>query len=402
MSKTMSVFVLNQRDKPLMPTTPRFARKLLQAGKARIVDHTLFTIQLAYATGETRQEITAGMDSGFQTIGVSAVSQNKELFSGEFTLRTNVSSNMTSKRMYRKNRRQRKTRYRPARFNNRTSKHRQKLAPTIKQTVYAHLRVLQKLEENLPIARIRIETNTFDPHKLKNPAVEGIGYQQGDQFGYENVKAYVLSRDQYRCYFASKTSKCFKTLHVHHLIYRSQGGSDRANNLLTLCEKHHKQVHKGTIKIPASQIQHKSLKAATMMNIVKSQLLKQLPNAEETFGYITKAKRQQLGLEKSHAIDAFIVALGVTQARTRIKFFMFKRKNNRQLQRNRKGYKPSIRNQRYTLQPHDLVKFNEKMYRVVGVQNYGKYVKLTDGTNRIVKAIKFITVIFHQKSLIAL
>ena len=101
MSKTMSVFVLNQRDKPLMPTTPRFARKLLQAGKARIVDHTLFTIQLAYATGETRQEITTGMDSGFQTIGVSAVSQNKELFSGEFTLRTNVSSNMTSKRIVR-------------------------------------------------------------------------------------------------------------------------------------------------------------------------------------------------------------------------------------------------------------------------------------------------------------
>ena len=196
---SMSVFVLNQRGNPLMPTTPRFARKLLQAGKARIVDHNLFTIQLGYATGETKQEITAGTDSGYQTIGFSAVSQNKELFSGEFTLRTDVSSNMTSKRMYRRNRRQRKTRYRPARFNNRTSKHRQKLAPTIKQTVYAHLQILQKLEEISPITRIRIETNTFDPHKLKNPAVEGIGYQHGDQFGYENVKAYVLSRDQYRC-----------------------------------------------------------------------------------------------------------------------------------------------------------------------------------------------------------
>ena len=139
-----------------------------------------------------------------------------------------------------------------------------------------------------------------------------------------------------------------------------------------------------------------------MMNIVKSQLLKQLPNAEETFGYITKAKRQQLGLEKSHATDAFIVALGATQARARTKLFKFKRKNNRQLQRNRKGYKPSIRKQRYNLQPHNLVKFDRKMYRVVGVQNYGKYVKLTDGTNRIVKAIKFITVLFHQKTLIAL
>ena len=108
---SMSVYVLNQRGEPLMPTTPRHARKLLQTGKANIVDHTFFTIQLQYATGETKQEIIAGMDSGYQTIGISAVSQNQELFSGEFTLRTDVSSKMTSKRMYRRNRRQRKTRY---------------------------------------------------------------------------------------------------------------------------------------------------------------------------------------------------------------------------------------------------------------------------------------------------
>ena len=309
---------------------------------------------------------------------------------------------MTSKRMYRRNRRQRKTRYRPARFQNRTSKHRQKLAPTVKQKVEAHLRVLEYMQKILPITSIRIETNTFDPHKLINPGVEGIGYQQGDQFGYENVKAWVLARDQYRCYFASNSSKCFRTLHVHHLIYRSQGGTDRANNLLILCEKHHKQVHKGRINISISKIQHKSLKAATMMNIVKSQLLKQLPNAEETFGYITKAIRLELGLEKTHAIDAFIAAQGTTQARAKTKLYLFKRKNNRQLQRNRKGYKPSIRRQRYALQPQDLVKFEGKMYRVVGIQNYGKYVKLTDGTKRIVKAIEHITVIFHQKTLLAL
>ena len=123
---------------------------------------------------------------------------------------------------------------------------------------------------------------------------------------------------------------------------------------------------------------------------------------KKTFGYITKAIRLQLGLKKSHTSDAFIVALGTTQARAKTKLFMFKRKNNRQLQRNRKGYKPSIRRQRYSLQPHDLVTFEEKMYQIVGVQNYGKYVKLTDGTKHIVKAIKHITVIFHQKALIAL
>ena len=64
---------------------------------------------------------------------------------------------------------------------------------------------------------------------------------------------------------------------------------------------------------------------------MKSQLLKQLLNAEETFGYITKSIRLQIGLEKSHANDAFIAAQGTTQARAKTKLYLFKRKNNRQL-----------------------------------------------------------------------
>ena len=78
---------------------------------------------------------------------------------------------------------------------------------------------------------------------------------------------------------------------VHHIKFKSQGGSDRPDNLITLCEKHHEQLHDGKLKLNVKK--HKSLKSATMMNIIRSQLLKTMKSAVETFGYITKAKRQE-------------------------------------------------------------------------------------------------------------
>ena len=51
------------------------------------------------------------------------------------------------------------------------------------------------------------------------------------------------------------------------------------------------------------------------MNIIRGQMLKILPSAQETYGYITKAVRQELGLEKTHANDAFVIAGGRKQKR---------------------------------------------------------------------------------------
>jgi hypothetical protein len=45
-----------------MPKTQRKARLLLKQKKATIVCYSPFTIQLLYATGETKQEIVLGVD----------------------------------------------------------------------------------------------------------------------------------------------------------------------------------------------------------------------------------------------------------------------------------------------------------------------------------------------------
>ena len=47
------------------------------------------------------------------------------------------------------------------------------------------------------------------------------------------------------------------------------------------------------------------------MNSIRCQLLKQYPDAIETFGMVTKANRLSVGLEKDHHLDACIIASGL-------------------------------------------------------------------------------------------
>jgi hypothetical protein len=241
-----------------------------------------------------------------------------------------------------------------------------------------------------------LETGTFDMAKMKNPEITNKQYQKGVQYGFENVKAYILSRDSYKCQCGKKG--CSDKLHVHHVKYRSNGGSDTPNNLITLCEKHHKALHAGKFELNVKS--YKSLKSATTMNIIRRRLLSYFPEAIETFGYITKANRYQHKIEKTHSNDAFVIAGGSNQKRAEERIISFKRKNNRSLQKNRNGYAPAIRRQRYSIQPKDLVRFEGKQYQAVGTQNKGAYLKMTDGVKAIVKSMKKIEVLFHQKGVI--
>ena len=44
------------------------------------------------------------------------------------------------------------------------------------------------------------------------------------------------------------------------------------------------------------------------MNSIRKQLLRHYPEAIETFGFITKENRQKLGLDKTHVVDACVIA----------------------------------------------------------------------------------------------
>ncbi|HMB46634.1 MAG TPA: RNA-guided endonuclease IscB, partial [Candidatus Methanoperedens sp.] len=201
-----AVYVLNMRGQPLMPTTPGKAKKLLKEDKARVIKRTPFTIQLKYATGETKQEITLGVDSGFENIGLSAITAKKELYSAEVKLRTDMVKLNSERRQYRRARRNRKTWYRPPRFENR-KKPEGWLPPSIQHKLDSHIKLINKVKQRLPITKIDIEVAAFDIQKIKNPEISGKEYQNGVQKDSWNAREYVLHRDNHTCQACKGKSK---------------------------------------------------------------------------------------------------------------------------------------------------------------------------------------------------
>ena len=367
------IYVLNMRGQPLMPTTQRTGKKILKEGKAKVVKRCPFTIQLTYATGEATQPIKLGVDIGYTKIGFSAKTDKLELISGTLTLRKDVSKKLDQRQRYRRTRRGRLW-YRKARFLNR-KKDEGWLAPSTQHRLTSHLSLVKKLKSFLPINFRKVEVANFDAQKMQNPEIKGIEYQQGELQGYE-VKEYLLDKWGRKCAYCGKTGV---PLEVEHIIPKSRGGTDRVSNLTIACRACNAKKGDQTAEefgYPTLQQQAKQpLKAAACLNSIRWRLVKQL-EADHTYGYVTKYHRNKLGLEKSHVNDAFVIAGGTDQERCRPYQIIRVGRNNRSLQLNRKGFKPSIRRQRYELQPHDLVKYEGKTYTVKGVHCYGTRVIL--------------------------
>ncbi|WP_256200950.1 HNH endonuclease [Thermoanaerobacter thermocopriae] len=118
----------------------------------------------------------------------------------------------------------------------------------------------------------------------------------------------------WRAGYKSELSGKKGVLEVHHIVPRNQGGTDNPSNLIVLTAEEHKAVHEGRIKIPNSKLEKvRILKDASHVSIVGWYVvnkLKQTYDIDITFGSRTKEKRIELGIEKSHRNDAFIIAGG--------------------------------------------------------------------------------------------
>ena len=405
-----------------MATTPRKARKLLKEGKAKVLTTKPFTIQLLTATGETKQDITLGIDSGYLNIGFSAITDKKELISGEVKWLKGMSDRISEKLQYRRIKRKR-LRHRKPKFDNRKRKEGW-LAPSIKHKLDSHIRFIDKMKSILPISKVIVEVANFDIQKIKNPDIYGKDYQQGEQMGFWNLREYILHRDDHKCQNPNcKNKDSQQILEIHHIKYQSNGGTNTPNNLITLCNKCHTAPnHKQSKFLYDWQINKpkiRGFKDATFMSIVRWRLVNFI-DCLHTYGYITKNNRIKYGIVKSHYNDAFVISGGSAQIRAEPIIFEQVRRNNRSLEkfydakyidirtdkkvcanelnsgrRNRnktknsenlkvyRGQKMSngqrrIRTQRYFYQPNDLVKYDGKVYTVKGTQNSGKYVALKE------------------------
>lgn len=326
------VYVLNHNGEPLMPTNRHGKVKhLIKSGKATVVQRSPFTIKLAYQTENHTQEITLGVDAGSKTIGLSATTKTKELYAAEIALRTDMVDLLSARREYRSARRNRKTRYRKPRFNNR--KRREGcFAPSVQHKIDSHIKVVSDIHKLLPITHIVVEAASFDIQKLKDDAINGYQYQEGEQLGFWNVREYVLFRDGHACKHCKGKSKD-KVLNVHHLESRKTGG-DSPNNLVTLCETCHSAYHKGKIELKIKR--GKSFRDAAFMGIMRWAFfagLKEIyPRVSMTYGYVTKNARISNNLEKTHSVDARCISGNPLAEPLRYYYLQkFVRRHNRQI-----------------------------------------------------------------------
>jgi len=392
----VSVIVLSKRGVPLMPCSFRKSKQLVKERKAKLVGTHPFRIQMLVPTGEVVDKVVLGIDVGYRWNGFSVVGSNRELVCGTLELDGKSKERLASRSKYRRNRRN-KLWCRAPRFDNRSIP-KGWLPPSVSRRYQSILNFIKKLCAWYPIAEIVVETASFDIQKINNPEIKGVEYQQGPLYDYQNIRSYLFSREQGHCQYCGKKFSAGNSSHIHHIIPKPKG-TDKPNNLSLLHEKCHNKLHK---KKDFSKLKrNKQFKAETWMSTVRNKFKEDLPGIKTTFGYITNIIRNELDLEKTHYNDAFVIAGGKNQNKVVPIKIKQKRKNNRVLQLNRKGYASSVRTQKYSIQPGDLASFvgNSRKYVVKGVHSYGTRVKVWDKEEILDFKMSKIIKCYHQKTL---
>ncbi len=315
------VFVLDHNKQPLMPCHPARARKLLKNGKAAVYRRYPFTIIMKCRVGGDLQPIEIKFDPGSRTTGIALVGHfdrgSEVIWAGNLNHRgLQIKRNLDSRRAVRRSRRNRKTRYRPARFLNRR-RPRGWLPPSLRSRVDNVKNWMIKLSRLAPLTQIAVETVKFDTQKIQNPEISGVEYQQGELAGYE-LREYLLEKWDRECAYCGAKNV---PLEIEHIQACSKGGSDRVSNLTLACtpcniDKGNKDIKefmkRKTERLKKIQAQGKApLKDTAAVNATRyatGNALKGL-GLPITFssGGRTKFNRVKLGYSKDHWIDAACV-----------------------------------------------------------------------------------------------
>jgi len=311
------IFVLDTKGRPLSPCQPGVARSLMKAGKASVFRRFPFTIILNKEVNASPEPLEIKLDPGSKTTGIAIKQGDKIIFGAELQHRgQQIKEALLSRRQLRLRRRNRKTRYRQARFLNRTRPD-GKLAPSLQHRVETTLTWVRKLMRFAPIASIVQELVRFDLQLMQNPEISGVEYSQGELFGYE-VREYMLNKWNRQCAYCSVENVPFE---IEHIQPKSRGGSDRVSNLTLACHDcNQKKGNQDVRAFLATKLDRLfrilkqaklPLKDAAAVNSTRWALFNALKETGLSVttgtGGQTKFNRNRLGLPKSHWLDAACV-----------------------------------------------------------------------------------------------
>lgn len=315
-----NVFVLDTFERPLQPVHPGEARRLLTQEKASVYRRYPFTLILKVKVNAPQIEtLRLKLDPGSKTTGIAILNDatGEVVFAAELSHRgQSVKAALDDRRAIRRGRRQRKTRYRKPRFQNRR-RNAGWLPPSLESRLANTKTWVRRLTRFCPITALSMELVRFDLQQMENPEVSGVEYQQGTCAGYE-VREYLLEKWDHQCSYCQAKDLPLQIEHIHP---RTKGGTDRISNLCLACEKCN--LAKGTLDIAVflqkkpevlKKIQSqakKPLKDAAAVNTTRWALFERLQGTglpvECGSGGMTKYNRSQRELPKEHWIDASCV-----------------------------------------------------------------------------------------------
>ena len=315
------VFVLDTHQHPLDPVHPGHARWLLKRGRAAVWRRFPFTIILNSAFASPPVEpLRVKLDPGSKTTGIAVLNDTsgKVVFAAELRHRGHqISQAIATRRTIRRSRRQRHTRYRKPRFDNRRNQKPGWLPPSLQSRISNVLTWVHRLSGLCFITAISLELVKFDLQLMDHPEISGVEYQQGTLAGYE-VREYLLEKWGRQCAYCGAKDV---PLEIEHITPRAKTRDDRVCNLTLAChrcnEKKGAQDIRDFLKHQPDLAQtllaqaKAPLKDATAVNVTRWALYRHLQAlgvpVECGTGGLTKYNRTMRGLAKAHWTDAACV-----------------------------------------------------------------------------------------------
>lgn len=310
------VLVIDKHKKPCNTISNAYARILLFKKQAVIHKRFPFTIRLKNDNAVLKdRNYTVKLDPGSRTTGVAIVDdKDAVVMLAELEHRGHViKKSLNKRRSLRSSRRQRKTRYRPARFLNRT-KPKGWLTPSVKSRADNVINFIRKYKKIVNIDKVMIENINFDTAQMSsNNYLIGTGYQQGPLYQ-QKLRSFIFSRSNGKCVYCGA-----KATEIDHVIPRASGGTDSTYNLVASCKSCNQMKSNLTLKAfgklaskDFSKLTPKKLpKDAAIVQSARNYMVKEIvrlvPDTTTHDAWLTKYNRNELGLPKEHYYDALSV-----------------------------------------------------------------------------------------------
>lgn len=341
------VYVLNKDGSPLMPSRRiGHIRRLLDTGKARIISHVPFMIQLRYQSEGITQNLFMGNDPGRTNIGDAVINdkgevvyrdhittRNKEVpkLMAERSQHRHASRNgehQARKRLAKKHGTLMQTENHQkermlsgyekpvvvkditnteARFNNRVRPDGW-ITPTVRQLVETHISDVKQKMKLMPITDVCIELNEFSFMRMEDGTCVGSDFQNGRLKGYKSIKDYIAARQGGTCALCGRPIEQY-----HHIVPRHEYGSNLPENIIGLCQEHHEAVHTGKVKLNVPGIR-KKYGALSVLNqaipFIYDELVQMFgkEHVHLVSGWQTKDYYESHHLGKDHNTDAVCIA----------------------------------------------------------------------------------------------